>query len=86
MQTLTSEIAGRLGVKRTQRVVVMQVEQGPPAAEAGLQPGDILVEVDQKPVRDVPDFERLTAQGEKDGNLLLLIDRDGTTIFLTLAL
>jgi serine protease DegQ len=40
--TLTPEIARQLGVSRTSGVVVMQVETPSPAAEAGIQPGDII--------------------------------------------
>jgi S1-C subfamily serine protease len=40
--TLTPEIARLLGLNRTSGVVVMQVETPSPAAEAGIQPGDII--------------------------------------------
>jgi S1-C subfamily serine protease len=40
--TLTPEIARLLGTNRTSGVVVMQVETPSPAAEAGIQPGDII--------------------------------------------
>jgi serine protease DegQ len=41
--TLTPEIARLLGINRTSGVVVMQVETPSPAAEAGIQPGDIVM-------------------------------------------
>ncbi|MBT8338422.1 MAG: PDZ domain-containing protein, partial [Desulfatitalea sp.] len=62
-----------------------QVAQGSTAAMAGLQPGDVIVEVDQQQVTDPAEFERLSARNQKEGHLLLLLDRNGTTIFLTLA-
>jgi S1-C subfamily serine protease len=40
--TLTPEIARQLGINRTSGVAVMQVETPSPAAEAGIQPGDII--------------------------------------------
>ena len=40
--TLTPEIAQLLGINRTSGVVVMQVAMPSPAAEAGIQPGDII--------------------------------------------
>jgi serine protease DegQ len=43
--TLTPEIARLLGLNRTSGVVVMQVETPSPAAEAGIQPGDIITSV-----------------------------------------
>jgi S1-C subfamily serine protease len=41
--TLTPEIARLLGISRTSGVVAMQVETPSPAAEAGIQPGDIVI-------------------------------------------
>ncbi|MEJ2037697.1 MAG: DegQ family serine endoprotease [Desulfosarcinaceae bacterium] len=85
LQTLTPETAEKLGVERTLGLLVVQVDQGSPAAMAGLQPEDIIIEVDQQPVTNTADFERLAAANEKGTSLLLLVDRDGSTIFMTLA-
>jgi serine protease DegQ len=41
--TLTPEIARLLGINRTSGVVAMQVVTPSPAAEAGIQPGDIVI-------------------------------------------
>jgi S1-C subfamily serine protease len=41
--TLTPEIARLLGINRTSGVVAMQVAAPSPAAEAGIQPGDIVI-------------------------------------------
>jgi serine protease DegQ len=41
--TLTPEIARLLGINRTSGVVAMQVATPSPAAEAGIQPGDIVI-------------------------------------------
>ena len=65
-------------------VIIIHVETGSQADQAGLSPGDIIVEVDKKAVKDLANFNRLLA-GIKDGEtLLFLVDRDGTTIFVTL--
>lgn len=39
---LTPQIAGRLGIEAESGVVVLAVEEGSPAGEAGVQPGDVL--------------------------------------------
>ena len=57
-----------------------------PAAEAGLQPGDIIVEVDRRPVADVKALQHTIAQHTVDDTLLLLVDRGGTTVFFTMAM
>ena len=58
VQDLTPEIAQGLGLKKATGVVVTQVEPGSPAAEAGLQTGDVIREVNRKPVKNADDFGR----------------------------
>jgi serine protease Do len=84
LQPLTPEIAGNYGLNRTQGLLIMQVEQGSPAAEAGLQPGDIIVEVEQQQVADLVKLKNIIAKHVGGDTLLLLVDRGGNTVYLTL--
>ena len=61
-------------------VVVTAVKPGSPAARAGLRKGDVLLEVNRTPVANASEFEAAYAKG-KD-NLLLLVHRAGTTVFV----
>jgi len=61
-------------------VVVTQLAPGSPAARAGLRPGDVLMEVNRKPVANVREFQ--DAYGKARGNVLLLLHRRGTTVFV----
>jgi len=72
-------------VKGLQGVVVDQIEEGSLAEEAGLQPGDVILEVNRKPVQNVNDYERIVSSIKKDESALLLVHRRGSTLFLTLA-
>jgi S1-C subfamily serine protease len=54
---LPPRLARRLG--RGSGVEVVQVVEGSPAAEAGLRPEDLVVELDGSPVADVGDIQRL---------------------------
>jgi S1-C subfamily serine protease len=54
---LPPRLARRLG--RGSGVEVVQVVEGSPAAEAGLRPEDLVVELDGSPVADVGDVQRL---------------------------
>jgi serine protease Do len=85
VQEITPEMAKNYGLSRTSGVIIVEVESGSPAAEAGLVPGDIIVEIDKKPVSDVKTFNRLLAGIKEGDTLLFLIDRGGTTIFVTLS-
>ncbi len=81
VQQLTPEIARGLGVKRESGVVVTRVEPGSPADDAGIQSGDVIQEVDRKPVKDAEDFTQKIEQAKGQGNILLLIERGQNALF-----
>ncbi len=53
IQELTPELAGAMGVEATHGVVVSEVSAGSPAAEAGIEVGDIIVQLDGRDVQGV---------------------------------
>jgi len=62
-------------------VVVTDVPDASPAAEAGLQREDVIEQVNRQPVNSVADYQRLIRQAGKEP-LVLLINRGGTTTFM----
>jgi Do/DeqQ family serine protease len=62
-------------------VVVVEVAAGSTAEAAGLSPGDVIIEVDRKPVGSPEEFRRL--YGKTGKRVLLLVHRGGSTIYLT---
>ena len=84
LQEITPEMAKNYGLQRTSGVIIVEVENGSPAEAAGLTAGDIIVEIDKQPIGNLETFHRLLA-GFKEGDVILfLIDRESTTIFVTL--
>jgi serine protease Do len=81
VQNLTPEIARGLGLKMETGVVITQVEPGSPASEAGLQTGDVIREVDRKPVKDVDDFVRKVEEARGQDTVLLFIQRGQNSLF-----
>jgi Citrate transporter/PDZ domain len=84
VQPLTSNLASQLGIRgEAEGLVVMEVDPFGPAADAGIQRGDVIEQVNQQPARSVAD---LGATVERSGKnpLLLLVNHRGTTIFLTI--
>ena len=55
-QDITPRIARLLGLTQSTGVVVTGVDAGSPAEQAGLQPGDVLVSLDGKPLHGVNDL------------------------------
>lgn len=81
VQNLNADTAHDLKLPAgTHGVVVTKVDPSSDAAAAGLQPGDVIQEVNRQPVRNTSDFER-AVQSSND-KPLLLVDRNGTTMYL----
>jgi len=81
VQNLDADSAHDLGLPPSaQGVVVTNVSPASEAAEAGLQPGDVIQQVNRQPVRNTADFER-ALKGSTD-KPLLLVNRNGNTMFL----
>ena len=74
---------GRAG-QSSNGVVVIQVAPGSPAAEADLQIGDVITEIDEKPVPSVEAFRKLLASHEATRGILLFIERKGQKTYTVL--
>jgi len=83
VQRLAPEIARSMGLEDTQGVIITDVDPGGPGAAAGFRRGDVILEIDRKPIRDLADYEKTIAEA-KDKNLLFLVRRGNANIFLAL--
>ena len=81
VQNLTPEIAKQLGVKKETGVVVTGIEPGSPAEEAGIQTGDVIQQVNRKPVKNVDDFAQKVDAAKNQESILLLLQRGQNNFF-----
>lgn len=84
VQALTPELAQQLGVPDRGGVVVVEVEEGSPAAEAGIEPGDIIAQANRQPVQTVADLRRALEAQDAGEPLLLQVHRKGSSLFVAL--
>jgi serine protease Do len=78
LQTLTPELATSLGLPTASRgAAITDVSAGSPAARAGLQPGDVILDVDRRPVGSADEASRLLAQRGPGAHLLRVHGRSG---------
>jgi serine protease Do len=81
---LTPEVAKKLGLRPGLKgVVVADVLPGGLAAEAGLRPGDVIQEVNRRPVRSAREFARAVEQA-RDQDLVLLVNRGASTAYVVI--
>lgn len=73
---LTPELRTHFGAAPDRGVLIARVEPGTPAARAGLAAGDVLTEVQGRPVADPADVRAALATRERGGPVRLQIVRD----------
>ena len=70
-------------MKATQGLVVQNVMDGSPAADAGFARGDVIVEVDKKPVKSVAELKETVDKHRKGKPMLFRVHRRDASLFLT---
>lgn len=84
VEEITPEMAQQYNLSEDSGIIVVRVEAGSPAGEAGIRGGDIILEIDQEPMKDLRDYRRMIRGYEKGDTILFLIKRAQSTIYLTL--
>ncbi|MBK8378769.1 MAG: DegQ family serine endoprotease [Nitrospira sp.] len=84
VQELDRETAQELGIKgKIQGVVVTTVDPESDAERAGLMPGDVIREINRKPVTSMKDFDRAASDLKKGQTVLVLVNRRGASLYLS---
>ncbi len=81
VQNLTPDMARQLRLRNETGVVVTQVEPDTPADKAGIQTGDVIREVNRKPVKDANDLVEKIEQAKDQNSILLLVQRGQNNMF-----
>ena len=86
IQPVTPEIADSLGMKKPGGALVADPQKDGPAAKAGIQSGDVITAVNDKPVADARDLARKIGGMAPGATVKLGIVRAGTEKTLSLTL
>ncbi|MGC2697725.1 MAG: Do family serine endopeptidase [Candidatus Angelobacter sp.] len=82
LQNLTPDLRDQLQLpSEVKGVVVSQVQPGSPADNAGISRGDVILEVNRKPVQSADDVKRELNSVAKDGDAMVLIWSNGGSSF-----
>lgn len=76
---VSKEVAESIGLAKAQGALVRNVESGAPADKAGVEPGDIIVRFDGKPIEKSSDLPRLVGNTKPGTKSTLTVFRRGAT-------
>jgi serine protease Do len=84
VEAITPEVARSLRLDNAKGVVVARVAPDSPAAEAGIQRGDIVREVNRQPVMDLESYTEATSHLTPNAPALFLLERRGSSLYVAL--
>lgn len=83
VEEITADHAAHFNLPVDEGLVVVGVQSDSPAAEAGIRPGDMVLEVDQQVVRTLAEYQEAVSGYDEGETILFLIQRGGNTLYLT---
>ncbi|MFN3746288.1 MAG: Do family serine endopeptidase [Hyphomicrobiaceae bacterium] len=84
VQSVTPDIAAAAGLEQVQGAIISSVEKNSPAERAGLKAGDVIIEIDGKPVLSASDVRNRIGLRESGSRVTLGYLREGKSHRLTL--
>ncbi|NOY64270.1 MAG: DegQ family serine endoprotease [Nitrospirae bacterium] len=82
---LTPSIARQIGLPPDERgVVVLDVQEGSSAQEAGIKKGDVIQEIDDKVITGYDDWKTSMGSLKPDQNIVMFINRKGRKFYIVL--
>jgi serine protease Do len=79
---VTPMLAKQMDLSVNAGVVVTDLEEGSPAEAAGLQPGDVLIELNRQPIPNLGTFQRFADAIKPHDLTLLLVNRQGAVLYI----
>ena len=87
LQTVTPDVAAAMGLARAMGAIIGTVEKGTPAEKAGIKSGDVVIEIDGKPVVNASDVRNRIGLRVAGSNVEITLLRQGNrqTVSLPIA-
>lgn len=85
VQTLTPQLAKQFNAKPGEGVLVTGVQPGSIAAMGGIEASMIILQVNQKPVKNVAEFKRAFKESSQQKHVLLLVRKGNVQQFFALS-
>ena len=82
MSEVDSDLADALGMKKPYGALINDIEEGESADQAGLMPGDVIIEFDNNEIKFSTDLPHVVGQIKPNTNAKAIVIRDGDEIEL----
>jgi serine protease Do len=82
VRPITPEVARQLNLRVNEGVIVARVDEGSAAAEAGIQRGDVIREINRQRIRTMGDYEKLTREAKEGDRLTVLLQRGPMSLYV----
>ena len=82
VQQLTPELSRKFGIKDDKGVVITGVEPDSPSEDAGLRPGDLVLEVNRTKVATVSQVRKALEKTRPEEPTVVLFKRNGATRYV----
>jgi serine protease Do len=86
VQNLDDVLAKQYGYEKDKGVIVTQVEPGSSAAEEGIEPGMLIMQVERQPVANVDEFQAAIKKAQSKNSVLLLVKQGKYSRFVAIKL
>ncbi len=84
VRQLTPNIVKRFKLSQDEGVIIANVERGSAAGDAGLKPGDIVLEINKEPIDTLADYSSALEDVNPGDTALFLVKRGQNTIYAAL--
>ena len=81
---ITPEMAERYGFEVAKGVVITRVAPGSPGAEAGLEPGDVIKEINRERVHNIKEYKNTVDKLKNDKKVQMLVKRKAIVMIITI--
>jgi len=82
VQDITPQIARQLNIPKSTGVIVTDVEEGSPADDVGIQPRDIILQINKTNIHSVKEYQKEISKQSAKNSIMLLIKRGKSTFFV----
>jgi serine protease Do len=81
VQNISPDIARHLSLNDRRGVIVTDIQPGSPAEDADLRPGDIIQEINKRPVKNTDDFKEVIRKANPRDGVVLMVKRENVSFY-----